>query len=453
MSKVQIYSGGSSPSGISGSIQFNDNGAFGSDASNLFWDDTNNRLGIGTNVPSSKVHIKGIGNTNSTKSFRYENTATAYIEITDDGAMKFGLGGGASTMTSEGLKCYKIIGSNTSQYISMTGGVTIYSADGSQSTYFDDAYTAFTDSISIGQTSAPSARLHVKGLNDSTGSALKVQSATYEAINVYNNRQIVFGGGSAVANTDYTFSAFSSTSTGNVMVVQNIYGEQIIRVKADGSTANGGLDIHRGSLTGRYALRIIGNTSTSFVIKTSGSMGWQYEATLSELKADQGAAIIGLSGDVGFKGINHYVGTSTYSHVFTGAITRSNGVSLVALTGSYSEANASGDTIMMGITPTYNYTGTGSRNIVGLKYSPTLTAITGKNYGLLIESGLNGFGLGATKPVAYIHIGAGTDSIPQMKLESSVAPTGGALTDGTIWFDGTNLKMRIGGLTKTFTIV
>jgi hypothetical protein len=45
------------PSGVSGAIQFSTGSAFGSDASNLFWDDTNNRLGVGTNAPSKQITI------------------------------------------------------------------------------------------------------------------------------------------------------------------------------------------------------------------------------------------------------------------------------------------------------------------------------------------------------------------------------------------------------------
>jgi hypothetical protein len=40
-----------SVSGVAGAIQFSNGSAFASDAANLFWDDTNNRLGVGTNVP------------------------------------------------------------------------------------------------------------------------------------------------------------------------------------------------------------------------------------------------------------------------------------------------------------------------------------------------------------------------------------------------------------------
>jgi hypothetical protein len=46
-----------SPSGVSGAIQFSNGSAFASDASNLFWDDTNKRLGVGTNAPSTPLSI------------------------------------------------------------------------------------------------------------------------------------------------------------------------------------------------------------------------------------------------------------------------------------------------------------------------------------------------------------------------------------------------------------
>jgi hypothetical protein len=45
-------------SGVSGAIQFSNGSAFASDASNLFWDDTNNRLGIGTTTPLGILHLK-----------------------------------------------------------------------------------------------------------------------------------------------------------------------------------------------------------------------------------------------------------------------------------------------------------------------------------------------------------------------------------------------------------
>jgi len=50
-----------SPSGVAGAVQFSNGSAFASDAANLFWDDTNNRLGIGTNIPNSNLVVVGSG--------------------------------------------------------------------------------------------------------------------------------------------------------------------------------------------------------------------------------------------------------------------------------------------------------------------------------------------------------------------------------------------------------
>ncbi|MCE2928060.1 MAG: hypothetical protein LW817_00330 [Candidatus Caenarcaniphilales bacterium] len=48
---LMSFSGGANASGTAGAVQFSSGTTFSSDASNLFWDDTNNRLGIGTNNP------------------------------------------------------------------------------------------------------------------------------------------------------------------------------------------------------------------------------------------------------------------------------------------------------------------------------------------------------------------------------------------------------------------
>lgn len=46
---------------------------------------------------------------------------------------------------------------------------------------------------------------------------------------------------------------------------------------------------------------------------------------------------------------------------------------------------------------------------------------------------------------------AGTTAKSQLNLAAGVAPS--SPVDGDIWFDGTNIKMRIGGATKTFTLI
>jgi hypothetical protein len=82
---------GGSPSGVSGAIQFTNGSAFASDATNFFWDDTNNRLGVGLNNPSARVDIKGVGSTSATTSLLVQNSAgTQLFKVADDGRADFG---------------------------------------------------------------------------------------------------------------------------------------------------------------------------------------------------------------------------------------------------------------------------------------------------------------------------------------------------------------------------
>jgi hypothetical protein len=60
-------------------------------------------------------------------------------------------------------------------------------------------------------------------------------------------------------------------------------------------------------------------------------------------------------------------------------------------------------------------------------------------------------GIGTTSVTNWLNIAAGTTAKAQINLASSTAPT--SPNDGDIWFDGTNLKIRIGGVTRTFTII
>ena len=99
-----------SPAGSSGAIQFNNSGSFGADSSNLFWDDTNNRIGLGTNAPTSDLHISASGNNpllvetsygtglvNVMTLMSQGNTALTMKNQNTPNGMIFGNSGGATT--------------------------------------------------------------------------------------------------------------------------------------------------------------------------------------------------------------------------------------------------------------------------------------------------------------------------------------------------------------------
>jgi hypothetical protein len=75
-----------SPSGVSGAIQFSNGSAFASDAANLFWDDTNNRLGVLTNTPSFPVDVAGeIRSTTQVSAGATGTNGTFLLRRTTDG--------------------------------------------------------------------------------------------------------------------------------------------------------------------------------------------------------------------------------------------------------------------------------------------------------------------------------------------------------------------------------
>lgn len=77
---------GATPAGNDGSIQFKSGANFAADAANLHWDDTNNRLGIGTATPSSALHVPGgakFGTLTATSSY------AAHTVILSDGGTAF----------------------------------------------------------------------------------------------------------------------------------------------------------------------------------------------------------------------------------------------------------------------------------------------------------------------------------------------------------------------------
>lgn len=124
---------------------------------------------------------------------------------------------------------------------------------------------------------------------------------------------------------------------------------------------------------------------------------------------------------------------------------------------SFSAAGFSGGTstqtgTFMSFTPVINVTG-GTNIIRALVYDPTLTNVTGvaSHYGLLIGPSACLNGLGTLTPTAVLDIAASTTVRSSFRIRSGVAPS--SPNDGDIWYTGTDIFIRVGGTTKTFTIV
>ncbi len=101
------------------------------------------------------------------------------------------------------------------------------------------------------------------------------------------------------------------------------------------------------------------------------------------------------------------------------------------------------------IIPTINV-GTSTLTQTGINYNPTITAGTTTHYAMRIQSGLSAIGH-TNVPTAALDIAASITAASSFRIRSGTAPS--SPNDGDIWYDGTDIKIRVGGTTKTFTII
>jgi hypothetical protein len=145
------------PSGVAGAIQFSAGSAFNSDAANLFWDDTNNRLGVGTNTPTRNLQVNGI---------------SAFINSTGDTSLFV---------------------SNSNTGVSST----IEANCGSERLYYGGFGLLTNGNATFGQLTTLSARVGIKGsgATSATTSLLVQNSASTELFKIQDNGFFSFGSG------------------------------------------------------------------------------------------------------------------------------------------------------------------------------------------------------------------------------------------------------------------
>ena len=166
----------SSPSGVSGAIQFSDGSAFASDAANLFWDNTNKRLGVGTNA---------LGN-----SFLTSEISTAGAVTLNDKVNLYL----SSNITSAGIKFSASNGGSWIQSTQASGGTNPYRLQ----------LNPFGESVNVGTASNLGASLGIKGSGSTsaTTSLLVQNSAGSTALSIKDDLSVIFNG-TTTFNNDF----------------------------------------------------------------------------------------------------------------------------------------------------------------------------------------------------------------------------------------------------------
>jgi hypothetical protein len=220
------------PSGVSGAIQFSNGSAFASDAANLFWDDTNNRLGVGTNAPSVPFEVLG----------------NAWVNAVANADATFSIGNPSRRWDVKALQSgayYQVIYNN---------GLIGQSID-------------YLGNVAFGNVATLGARVGIKGSGSTsaTTSLLVQNSAGTSALQVRDDLLVVLGGGLNMSSG--TLTAVSVDCSSGVFAPSGgngvKWGSNVFAI----SNTNGILKLSNGTNSDWDRLQFGGTTSSFPAIK------------------------------------------------------------------------------------------------------------------------------------------------------------------------------------------
>jgi hypothetical protein len=213
---VATGGGGGTPSGIDGSVQFSESGAFASDNANFFWDNTNKRLGIGNNAPSASLQIQGDGTNDIARFFNGDPIKTVFISNRGEIGAKSefsGDGGFVGYNGNFGVQVFALkrnsAGGLAVQSLSNIG----FSVNGTNSVSSYEMELTDTGNLIIGGSSG-TARLAVKGsgTTSATNAFLVQNGAGTDMLGIYDNGRVFFG--NAGVNQPYIINFDGSSTEG-----------------------------------------------------------------------------------------------------------------------------------------------------------------------------------------------------------------------------------------------
>lgn len=226
---------------------------------------------------------------------------------------------------------------------------------------------------------------------------------------------------------------FLKVAGGQFYDFENVYGA--------GSTGDG-MVVAGSSGAGVYYskfshIRSYGAGGVGFSVKSTGSANYIASNVWDLCAAEQGSSY-GMDIDwasgcyLGFEAEFNSAAAVNIDHTFD-----------ATFVGGYSEFNGGTDT---SFALTANSTGVkilGGRHIGAI--SGTLTGV-----GNVLMATRSTSQLAALSMLGPLTTAASTTTASGLNLPSGTAPTSPA--DGDMWYDGTNVKFRVGGTTKTFTL-
>ena len=271
----------STPAGVAGQVSFWSNATTltnptGTSTDSLFWDTTNQRLGIGNAAPSVALHVTGSARITSLNAVQFVksdangNLTNAAVSLTADVSGVLPLANGGSNANLTAVPGAIVYSGSTAMAFSAAGtaGQPLLSGGSSAPTWF-------TSSGVVKASSGVLSTSNVDLTSEVTGTLPIANGGTNSSTALNNKRIMVSSGGSIVEAAALTDGQLLIGSTGNAPVAAAITGttNQVVVTNAAGSiTLSTPQDINSGATPTFAGITISGAGATIDLNDTTAAM-------------------------------------------------------------------------------------------------------------------------------------------------------------------------------------
>ena len=426
-------------SGTSGQVSFWTGTQTQSGDNGLFWDNTNKRLGVGTNTPTTPLTIKGSGNSGSTASVVVRNSDnTLMFQIDDNNVLRFNtarVNSGFMTLQSNGSTNLTGFYLGSINPFTATSDITSYISGNPRfwPTSGSGTFTYLNINPNIDQTGGANGA--TRGIFIQPG---LVSAPNWRSIEWNNSSGWALYGAGTAPNYLAGNTTIGSTSTpARLHVVGSGTSSSTWTAQFHNSAGNNNALMVRDDGSVGVGINTFSSPLTKFETNSRGRFWGGIELGQNATARIDGNGnyyrFVGAADGFGFYNDFQYSATSGtyYWAEFSTPIIVSSGNATIR---------------MLQLRPVVNLTGTATTNVIGLDYNPTLTSLgNGRNIAALFRSGQVGIGTGTGTPdvSAALDVTSTTQGVLFPRMTTTQRNAIATPADGLVIYNTTDNKLQV----------